>query len=562
MDWKELAEDFWEEVKERGYKIITVILLILVPFLLVAPPTSLSGFDVFYNGAEIPVLSDIYAIGRQAGLFGSNTWVLRILSLCAVWAIFAASWDFLSGYSGQVSFGHAAFWGFSAYVTFWVAAGFYVEVPTFEFNIPIIDDILLFITTILDEILHIILGDRFVLDPIFALLFGGILSALLAVCIGIIALRVKGFYLALVTLVIPLIFNSLANSFKDLTGGNNGLSSDVTRVVPLPPSGTFFRETSALNFYIFVLLIFFITIGIMMLIAYSRIGLAFQSIREDEDAAESLGINIRNYKILAFTLSAFFAGIAGGLYAQWFGYVSPTYLESAASFNVIIMVVIGGVGTISGGVVGAFVLTILVNIFLKNIFVGIHGLDMLAFGLLLIITLRYMPFGLTRATKDQKRACVLGILFALIWTILPSSTGWGVDFFSSILPAKGTSTDLISTLISISVSTILAIIGRVDYLGQMATSLTLDNFLVFIVLVIMFIVSIPAIIVFLISEIIGLFLFQGILGMKLGSALIKAKFIIYAVVGIPFAFYLPKIFKALRLRYWGVWPSAGRYEPD
>ena len=97
-----------------------------------------------------------------------------------------------------------------------------------------------------------------------------------------------------------------------------------------------------------------------MLIAFSRIGLAFQSVREDEDAAESLGINVRNYKILAFTLSAFFAGIAGGLYAQWFNYVSPTYLESAFSFQVIIMCVIGGIGTITGGVVGAFLLIILV----------------------------------------------------------------------------------------------------------------------------------------------------------------------------------------------------------
>ncbi|WP_455463862.1 hypothetical protein, partial [Candidatus Hodarchaeum mangrovi] len=73
---------------------------------------------------------------------------------------------------------------------------------------------------------------------------------------------------------------------------------------------------------------------------------------------------------------------------------------------------------------------------------------------------------------------------------------------------------------------------------------------------------IPAILVFLIGEIIGLFFLQGILGMNLGSALIKAKFLIYTCIGIPFAFYLPKIFKALRLRYWGVWPSAGRYEPD
>ncbi|MFX0014081.1 MAG: branched-chain amino acid ABC transporter permease [Promethearchaeota archaeon] len=569
MDWKELAEDLWDEVKDRGYYIVAITILILAPLILVAPPTTWPPFNVIFNGSEVPILSDIYAIGRKAGLFGGNTWILKVLSLCAIWAIFAASWDFLSGYSGQVSFGHAAFWGFSAYVAFWVASGFHPGFPVMEFGIPIVDDILFVIVSLLNDILSFVLSligleEKFVLDPLQALVFGGIISAVLAVCIGMIALRVKGFYLALVTLVVPLIFNSLANTFKELTGGNNGLSSDVTRVVPLPDMlNPKFREIFALNFYLFTLVIFLIAIGLMMLIAYSRIGLAFQSIREDEDAAESLGINVRNYKILAFTLSAFFAGIAGGLYAQWYSYVSPTYLESAASFNVIIMCVIGGIGTITGGVVGAFVLTILVNIFLRNVFEGVHGLDMLAFGILLIITLRYMPFGLTRATKDQKRACVLGTLFALAWAILPSSSkGWGVDIFSSILPSTEQTTNPIGKALSITVTSILTLVGKVDSLGQMATSLTTENFLTFLGLIIMFILCIPVILVFLISEIIGLFLLEGILGMQLGETLIKAKFLIYITVGIPFAFYLPKIFKLIRLKYWGIWPSVGRYEPD
>ncbi|UCG02578.1 MAG: branched-chain amino acid ABC transporter permease [Candidatus Heimdallarchaeota archaeon] len=541
MEWREVVENIWDELTDRSFYIIAVTILILAPLIVATPPSNLPIFNIIYNGSRVPILSDIYDLGRNIGLFGTNNWMMNILSLCLIWAIFAASWDFLAGYSGQVSFGHAAFWGFSAYVAYWVAAGFNVIIP----------------------IINLDLGFNFELDPILALIFGGLMSALLACGLGIVSLRVKGFYLALVTLVIPLIFYSLANTFRELTGGNYGLQSDVTRVVPLPPEGPLFRETLALNFYIFVLLMFFIIIGFMMLIAFSRIGLAFQSVREDEDAAESLGINIRNYKILAFTLSAFFAGIAGGLYAQWFNYVSPTYLESAFSFQVIIMCVIGGIGTITGGIIGAFLLIILVNVFLKSVFSDVHGLDMLSFGLLLIITLRYMPFGLSRSTKDQKRAIVLGILFALAWTILPSSDGWGVEFFSSILPNNGQAKDPLSQLISITVTSILTLVGKIDSLGQMATSLTTDNFLTFIILIIMFIFSIPAILIFLISEIVGLFLFESIMGINLiGGSLIKAKFLIFTVVGIPFAFYLPKIFKALRLRYWGVWPSVGRYEPD
>jgi hypothetical protein len=256
-----------------------------------------------------------------------------------------------------------------------------------------------------------------------------------------------------------------------------------------------------------------------MLIAFSRIGLAFQSIREDEDAAESLGINIRNYKILAFCLSAFFAGLAGGLYSQWLDFSGKSLFGSHFSFSVIIMVVIGGVGSITGGAVGAFLLTILVKLFLDDVFEGIYGLDILVYGFILVLTLRYMRFGLVRAAKEQKRACIFGILFAFSWVIITSS-----DLFE-ILTSGG-------------------------------------DILEFIVLVIMLILTLPFIPVFIGSEIVGMFLLEGLLGMELGSALIKAKFLIYASVGIPFAYYLPKIFKAVRLRYWGTWPSAGRYEPD
>ena len=118
MDWRERAEDLWDEIKDRGYYIVAVVLLIFVPFLIEAPPTSLPIFENIYNGSKLPILSEIYNIGRESGLFERNVWFLSILSLCAIWAIFAASWDFLSGYSGQVSFGHAAFYGFAAYVTY------------------------------------------------------------------------------------------------------------------------------------------------------------------------------------------------------------------------------------------------------------------------------------------------------------------------------------------------------------------------------------------------------------------------------------------------------------
>jgi branched-chain amino acid transport system permease protein len=493
--------------------------------------------------------------------------------LCAIWAIFASSWDFLSGFTGQISFGHSIFWGLSAYFAFWIAMP--IGLPLNELEIPIFDDIVNLLLNLFDDFLTWILdltgATPFSLNiPVLrAILLGAVLTAIFAALIGIIALRVKGPYLALITLILPLIATRLASMtlFADITGGNFGYTFYVDPYIiekPFPPN----RELEAVNFYIFIIFVFLVLFGIMILITSSRIGLVFQSIREDEDAAESLGINVRFYKILAFVGSAFFAGLAGGLWAQHpiNRGTGPSLFAATFSFSIIIFCVIGGLGTISGGSFGAFLLTILLNLFLNDVFHDVGGLEIFVYGLLLIISLRYMPYGLVRATKDQKRALLVGASFALSWILLPSSEGWGVDLLSGILPRTQeipSSGDFLNNLIYLLTESVHNFVGKFDMLGQMIPSLSVDNFFYFLGLLIMLLFSIPAIIVFLVSEVLGLTLFQEILGLSLSrDALIKAKFLIYVSVGIPFAYYLPKLFKKVRLRYWGVWPSAGRYEPD
>ena len=127
-DVYEKIEDIWDSIKDRGYYIIGLGLLIFFPSIIGA-----AGFS------EIPILSDIYSLGQSNGLFGANTWVIKIISLCAIWAILAASWDFLSGYTGQISFGHAIFWGMSAYITYWTAMD--IGLPFNDLEIPIFDQI-------------------------------------------------------------------------------------------------------------------------------------------------------------------------------------------------------------------------------------------------------------------------------------------------------------------------------------------------------------------------------------------------------------------------------------
>ena len=558
-DWKEVLEDLWDNIKGRGYYIVGISLIILVPLFL----------EVNGTFPKIPIMSDIYSIGRDIGIFGRNTYVLKILSLCAIWAIFAASWDFLSGYTGQISFGHAIFWGFSAYLTYWIVTG--NGLPLNDIHIPIFDDFLFFLGSIINDILNGLLnligGSELTINlSVFrAIVLSGAFSALLAVLIGIIALRVKGPYLALITLILPLIASNLVLILSDITRGNFGIPFIsgpflIERVSPVN------RELDALNFYLVIMFIFLIAIGLMMLIAFSRIGLAFQSIREDEDAAESLGINLRVYKILAFAGSAFFAGIAGAMYAQYISFTGPSFFDASFSFNVIIMCVIGGIGSITGGVIGAFSLTILLSLYLDQVFHGIDGLNIVVYGALLILSLRYMRFGLVRSDKDQKKGIVVGILFALSWSILPISTGWGVDLFSNFLPSfqeLPSSGDLFGLLGYIVSEVLTQFVSKIDALGQMLTSLSGDNLFTSIGLLFLFVFAIPAIPIFILAEILGLFLLEGILGLQFSTTtLVKARFLLYLTTGIPYAYYLPKIFKKLRLRYWGTWPSAGRYEPD
>jgi len=431
MDWQEALEDFWNGFKDRIYYILFITLVILAPFILLAP-----GLP------SIPVLSEIYALGRGAGLFDANTHVLNILALACTWAILAASWDLLSGYTGQISFGHAVFWGLAAYSSYWATTLFY------DF------------------------------DPVSGLLIGALSAAVLAFLLGIVALRVKGPYLALVTLMIPLIAQQLIVIFSEL-GGYYALSipEDAQLVASVGNAIANYREVDALNFYFFALIMMFVCVAIIMFIGFSRYGLAF--------------------------------------FSNWLGSVDKSIFDAQFSFTVIIMVVIGGIGSIKGGVIGAFLLTLLIELFLKDVFRGVHGLEILAYGLLLILTLRYMRFGLARASKEEKKAVVFGVLFAIAWIITIKST-----------------------------------IANADLLTLLGYGL-------------MFIVSIPAIPIFLVSEAIGIFVINDIMGMALSSsALVKAKFLIFSIVGIPYAYYLPKAFKKVRLRFWGVWPSVGRYEPE
>jgi len=276
-----------------------------------------------------------------------DPYLLRILILSSIFAIFAASWDLLSGFTGQMNFGHALFFGVAAYAA--ALLNLHAHLPPWG-SIPL----------------------------------GALAAVLAGLIIGIPCLRLKGTYLALTTLAFPIILSGIVFAIPQVTGGELGISG-LQRL-----SGS--RIT---DYYIAVVLM--LGLGtIMWKITQSNTGLIFHAIREDELAARTAGINTTRYKLLAFCLSGFFAGISGGLYAHFMRIAGPANLEITMSFTVVIWAIFGGVVTIYGPIGAVFILFPLLELF--------HfwpKLRMLMFALVILLILLYMPDGLLPWVRDK-----------------------------------------------------------------------------------------------------------------------------------------------------------------
>jgi branched-chain amino acid transport system permease protein len=236
----------------------------------------------------------------------TNPYVISVLTLAALYAVFASSWDILSGYIGQLNFGHAVFFGVGAYAT-----GF--------------------------------LGPH--LHPLLVLPAGALVGVGFAFLVGIPCLKLRGPYLSLTTLVFPLILERLAFTFRDVTGGEYG----ITVSSPL----------SRLGLYYAALALLLVTVGTLLAVAESRIGRTFRAIGDDDQAAMAAGIDTTRFKLGAFVLGAAFAGLGGVLYAYHLRHVGPETFSLFTSFSIVIMGIVGGMGTIVGPAIGAYFLTLL-----------------------------------------------------------------------------------------------------------------------------------------------------------------------------------------------------------
>jgi len=280
---------------------------------------------------------------------------LRIITLATIFALFAVSWDVLAGFCGQLSLGHALFFGVAAYV----AGG---------------------------------LDKAFDFSPVLSIPLGALAGVAAGLVVGIPALRLRGMYLALVTLAFPIIFTACLLAFPDTTGGELGLYG-LERL-----SGS-----KVLSFYI-IFAVFLVSVFIMYKFTdsssrYLRFGIVLQAIREDEIAARLAGIHTVRYKLIAFAVSGFFAGVAGGLYAHYIRVAGPSTMEMLFSFQVILWTIFGGMGTIYGSVLGTFLLFTLMEVL--GLFEVTASIRYYILPIVLIMTLIFMPQGIAVWVLDK-----------------------------------------------------------------------------------------------------------------------------------------------------------------
>ena len=333
------------------------------------------------HGSRLPSLAPRYKLGLAAlallalapfplrMLLGEGQGLLSTITLTSAlfFAMFAMSWDVVSGYTGQISFGHALFF---------TVGGYGSALLNLELGVP----------------------------PAAAILLGTALAALAGVLIGVPALRLEGPYLSLITLVAPLILLKLFIVFSDTLGGELGLPSPD----PLVPVSGFAGQTLADYYVAFAL--FVLVLGVLFAVTRSVTGSVLTAIREDEDAVAAAGINPAKFKIFAFVLSAAVGGLAGAVFVHTIGKPQPSQLlVMSVSVEVIIATIVGGMGTITGAALGGLLFSLLrewlssVTTTVPVVDVQIASLDLLLFSLVTLGLLFFLPGGVLRWGIERGR---------------------------------------------------------------------------------------------------------------------------------------------------------------
>jgi len=307
---------------------------------------------------NIPLIMLALAIAAVPLLI-TDPYYLTMLIFIGIYAIATMGLNLLMGYAGQISLGHAAFFALGAYV------------PA-------------------------ILTTRFEVPCIAAAALAVALASAVAYVVGLPCLRLKGHYLAMGTLAFGEIIHIVLNAEVELTGGPSGIAG-----IPMLGIGTLSAD-SDVKYFIVVWVIFLLLFALTRNIINSRPGRALQALHGSEQAASAMGIDVAGMKLTVFVLSAAYAALAGVLYVHFVTFISPQAGDIMFSIRMVTMVVVGGMGHLWGGLLGAALLTVL-----PEMLSYFEDYDMLIYGGILLVMVMFLPGGLTQGFER-----LLGALFS------------------------------------------------------------------------------------------------------------------------------------------------------
>ncbi|MDR3349713.1 MAG: branched-chain amino acid ABC transporter permease [Acidaminococcales bacterium] len=353
---------------------------LFLAFVVIEDPLAVAGYLLaLFLGAivykkkfplHVRSLSSLYADNiKQVGLTavllaltfpfvvnGDPYW-LQVINFAMLHAIMAVGLNFMTGRAGLICLGYAAFEAVGAYTV---------------------------------GLLTLKLGVSFWL----ALPLSGVMACLFGIILGLPALRVKGHYLALVTIAFGLIVQELILNTESVTGGTNGLIDIPSPVIFGYDLGTamdlgFVSMSYLANFYYLCLAVLIFSTVVLYKLSNSFLGLSLNAMREDQLAVQCYGMNLISYKLYAFAISAFFGGLAGGLYAAMINFIAPENFGYSLSIIIISMIILGGLDSIPGALLGAFALSIF-----PEKFRAFEDYRVLFYGLIIVLCLLFMREGL------------------------------------------------------------------------------------------------------------------------------------------------------------------------
>ena len=285
--------------------------------------------------------------------------IMTLLNMVVIYCIIALGFNILLGYAGQISLGHGVFMGLGAYLSVYI---------TETLQLPFL----------------------------LGLIASGVIPMVIGALLGLVALRLEGHYLAIATLGFGVAIQQIFNEWIPFTNGYDGVNASNPVL--------FGFEISTRDQYFAMAVIILI---VLCLFAYnmlrSKTGRALIAMRDSEHAAQAMGISLLRYKLIAFSVSAFYAGIAGSLYAHLIRFVEPSAWGIDLSLNLLAMVVIGGLASIGGAIVGASFITLMPEI-IKNIpfLEGLKNISYVFTGVLMIIIIMFFPLGLSRLAAQLR----------------------------------------------------------------------------------------------------------------------------------------------------------------